>query len=525
MRNRKLIVALSFLAILCLISSCIQQITKEPRYSPGKGQITVFLNGNDRVSKNITFELVSLEIIRKDGIRVSVLKAPVTINSFELKSRQVLIGESAIPEGNYTKIEMVLKKPGLIKDGSMVELSQASEKLIYDINLYVYRHQNISLFLRWDPDRSVRKENIFKPQFEISGKMPETTGLLMYVTNEKSDNVTVINRHTGQVVATIMVGRSPKGIAVGTLKNNLKVFVVNSGSNSISIIDPSTNTVENEVPISSGGRPADIAVAQISAGKDLIFVTNPDSNTVTILDSSTYGEIQRVDVGFGPVRVIADPPVETVLGSRFLSASDISLIRSYRRRFLNVYVANRVSNSVSILRVDKNREEVEEIITIDVEWEPVALYLDYQRAKLYVANYGSDKVSVIDIIDIINGRESEAVTTINNTGYALVDIIADPLFDRLYLLRESPAEMVVLRPYEDSPGKVSTTVLPVISTVSLEGTPSDFILDPERNKIYIVNKTLNRIEVIDKTTYRIERIIPVGESPDRIGMFTSLLWR
>ena len=40
----------------------------------------------------------------------------------------------------------------------------------------------------------------------------ELSSSLIYVTNENSDNVSVINRYTGEVVETIMVGRKPRGV-------------------------------------------------------------------------------------------------------------------------------------------------------------------------------------------------------------------------------------------------------------------------------------------------------------------------
>jgi len=93
---------------------------------------------------------------------------------------------------------------------------------------------------------------LFNPLFAVKGQTPELSTLLIYVTNEDSNNVSVINRQSGEVVATIMVGRKPKGIALGSRKDKLKLYVANSGSNSISVIDPATNKMDIEIPIRFG---------------------------------------------------------------------------------------------------------------------------------------------------------------------------------------------------------------------------------------------------------------------------------
>lgn len=55
-----------------------------------------------------------------------------------------------------------------------------------------------------------------------------------YVTDAKTDNVTVINGSSGSVLKSIHVGRGPTGLAFDPAKK--EVFVANGGSNSISVI-------------------------------------------------------------------------------------------------------------------------------------------------------------------------------------------------------------------------------------------------------------------------------------------------
>ena len=56
-----------------------------------------------------------------------------------------------------------------------------------------------------------------------------------FVTNEKSNDVTVIDLLTAKVVKTIPVGQRPRGVSASP--DGTRVYVSNSNSNSLSVID------------------------------------------------------------------------------------------------------------------------------------------------------------------------------------------------------------------------------------------------------------------------------------------------
>src|SRR3989454_6982135 len=68
----------------------------------------------------------------------------------------------------------------------------------------------------------------------------------VFVTNEKSDDVTVIDATTRKVVTTIPVGKRPRGVAVSP--DGRRVYVTNSNSDSLSVIDTKSLAVLRTVP-------------------------------------------------------------------------------------------------------------------------------------------------------------------------------------------------------------------------------------------------------------------------------------
>ena len=79
---------------------------------------------------------------------------------------------------------------------------------------------------------------------------------LAYVANGGSNTVSVINTSTNKVVNTVTVGSRPFGVAITA--NGSFAYVVNDSSNSVSVIKTATNKVVKTVTVGSG--PVGVAI-------------------------------------------------------------------------------------------------------------------------------------------------------------------------------------------------------------------------------------------------------------------------
>ena len=79
------------------------------------------------------------------------------------------------------------------------------------------------------------------------------------------------------------------------------MYVTNRGSDSVSVIDGSTNTKLDDVTVQ--GSPAGIAVNPLA---DWIYVTNFNSNTVTVIDGITNKIIFNIHTGVAQVPLVMD---------------------------------------------------------------------------------------------------------------------------------------------------------------------------------------------------------------------------
>jgi len=116
-----------------------------------------------------------------------------------------------------------------------------------------------------------------------------------YVTNGKSNTVSVINLTADPVkgftvVRNISVGIEPTGIAANSKKN--EVYVVNTGSNNISVIDAERNAVVATIGVH--GKPYFI---DVSADGKRGYVANSGSANVSVIDLEKRIVLGNIRVG------------------------------------------------------------------------------------------------------------------------------------------------------------------------------------------------------------------------------------
>ena len=199
---------------------------------------------------------------------------------------------------------------------------------------------------------------------------------MIFVVNSESDSITVIDSTSNKIlVNNITVGKSPSSIALDPITN--KLYVTNRGSNSVTVIDyflsddGKFHTTYNST-IRVGNSPSGIA---INPDINSIYVTNYYDNSVSIINGST----KNVE---GVIKVETNP-----------SSIDIDPISN------KIYVANYGSDSISI--IDGNTNMV--IDTINVDKFPRGLYYNQASQILYVINSQSNTISQLKNATLLTG--------------------------------------------------------------------------------------------------------------------------
>jgi YVTN family beta-propeller protein len=215
------------------------------------------------------------------------------------------------------------------------------------------------------------------PVGDFPGKNP--TGIAansinntVYVTNMGSNTVSVINGTSNVVVENVTlntsegVGRgffSPAGIAYDSDNGNL--YVANRGLDTVSVINGTSNSLNDEIPI-DGVAPSGIVY---NAANNYIYVTSTGSNKVSVINGTTNAVVEDIPVGLGPNGV------------------------AYDQSNGNIYVANSMNGTISVINGLTNT--VTGTIILGTNNTPNGVLYNPNNDSWFVSNTNSNTVYVI----------------------------------------------------------------------------------------------------------------------------------
>ena len=242
------------------------------------------------------------------------------------------------------------------------------------------------------------------PVFLNSAEVPR-----MFVANSGLNTVGIINASTAQLTDTVPVGNHP--VALAELPNARKLYCANQNDGTVSVIDPLDKLVTATITV--GSMPSYLVVNETGA---LVFVANQADGTVSVIDTVPEAVTGTLVVGAAPnflffdrslrrvyvtnsgdgtvsiIRTDVSPPV--VMGGP-IAVGTTPLSVTALADGSRAYVANSGSNTVSVISTGNNTV----IKTIPVGTNPVSIASSSDSTKVYTANRGSDTISIIRTSD------------------------------------------------------------------------------------------------------------------------------
>ena len=117
-----------------------------------------------------------------------------------------------------------------------------------------------------------------------------------YVTNSGSNTVSVINTTTDLISATLTVGNVPTGVAI--TPDGSKLYVTNYEDGTVSVVNTTTNTASATIPVGSTYGPFGVT---ITADGLAAYVVNQSSGDIYVIDTVTDAVTATIaDAGEGP---------------------------------------------------------------------------------------------------------------------------------------------------------------------------------------------------------------------------------
>ena len=393
----------------------------------------------------------------------------------------------------------------------------------------------------------------------------------IYTANFGSASVSVISGATNSVIATINVGSGPAGIAYDSANGYL--YTANDATANVSVINGATNTVIANPSLGSGN-PYGIAY---DSANGYLYVTNPGigSGEVQYILGATNALAGSILVPGNPVGIAYDPgngdlyvasnvgrTVEVLSGTSTSVAESIHVPEApngvaYGPANQAIYVLGSGVTYVPVISTMLSVGPAQAYLRgnyvyplpahatggIGVGTEPAVAAYDPDNGELFVPDFGSAQVSVVD------GNTGAVVATIpvddtpyqavfdSENGYvyvthplygnvSVINPATDQVVDRITGLPNARA--IVFDPLNGDllvSDDVSTTayvlngstntLLPFMVTVGSGSLGGAF--DPDNGDIYFSDSATNQVTVVDGVTLTTLGTIPAGTQPKGVA--------
>jgi YVTN family beta-propeller protein len=313
---------------------------------------------------------------------------------------------------------------------------------------------------------------------------PSSGVLLAYVTNEDSQELTVIDTRTDSAIASIAVGTRPRGVRVS--QDGRTVYVALSGSpkcpptmpdeeceklkadkskDGIAVVDAASRRVSRVLP---GG--SDPETFDISRDGTTLFVSNEDAGTASVVDIASGKIRSTVKVGKEPEGVRVAPDGKTV------------------------WVTGETDHNVTVL--DTKTGAV--VGQVEVGKRPRSLAFTPDGKRAYVTSEVDGTVWVLDA----PARKSLKVIRMPE-GSKPMDAEASPDGRRIFVSNGRGGTVAVIEVASDS----------LVGSVEVGTRPWGIALTPDGRKLYSANGPSNDVSVVDADRLTILKKIPVGKLP------------
>jgi YVTN family beta-propeller protein len=304
---------------------------------------------------------------------------------------------------------------------------------------------------------------------------------LVYVSNEASGDLTVIDPDQPEAVATIPLGKRPRGIhAFGSL-----LYVALSGSpfappgvdestlpppdktaDGIGVVDLKQNKLVKK--IDAGSDPEQFALSQ--DGKTL-YASNEDAGGLSIVDLTSGKVVTTLPTGEEPEGVTLSPD------GKF------------------VYVTSENDGVVSV--VDTAAAKV--VKTIKVGRRPRSVEFLPDASRAFVTNENDGTVSVIDAV------RQEAVSTIllGESSVKPMGLVINKAGSRLYVSTGRSKKVIVL----------DTASNAIAASFEVGQRPWGITLSPDEKLLFTANGPSNDVSIVDAASGTIIRKVKAGDRP------------
>jgi YVTN family beta-propeller protein len=423
-----------------------------------QGEMYVYVQPFPQQANRLRFVLQGLTALRDDGTEFPLVSRLSEL-SCQAVPRQTLLATGQLPPGHYSGF-VVQARSAFLQDEegeSAMLVSETPRRL--DFPFRIDRKKPSLVQMSFDYGLSLQDSVKFSPVFTVVTPERPPVGVIGYVANADSNDITVFDKKSRQVVGVLATGAGPSGIAFDA--KHQRAYVTLAREDVVEVIDILAGDTLDRIRLQSGDRPMEPAITP--SGNQLL-VANSGSNTVSLVDPLSFMEVARLPVGNAPRSVMID--------------------RAGKR----AYSFNSMSGTVTV--IDLARSAV--VATVPTGGEPIRGAISRANDRLFVIHRGSPYLSVVNLATL------EVTRVFVGQGMSAVKV--DTRTDLLYLAKGTL-------------GIYDPLALYPLDSMSIGSTIAYMTIDGDENNLYLVLPEKGQVAVYNLDSKLRVTTLDTGEGP------------
>ena len=313
--------------------------------------------------------------------------------------------------------------------------------------------------------------------------LSNSSAFRLYVSNEVSGDLTIIDSATYKVIATVPLGKRPRGIHASPDRQTIYVAVSGSpiagpdvdestlpppdrSADGIAVFDVKQNKIVRT--IHAGVDPENFDVSQDGTQ---IYVSNEDTSEVSIVDVAS-GTVKSFKVGEQPEGVKVTPDGKLV------------------------YVTSEGQGTISIL--DPKAGKIIKTFKVGHRPRSIAFSPDGSRAYINAENDGT-----VVIVDAVKQKMIGTIPLGKPGVIKPMAVLLSPDGSRLYVSTGRGRQIFTIDTATNKP----------VSSVEVGVRPWGIALSPDAKTLYSANGPSNDVSVVDLGTNTVTHRVKVGTGP------------
>ena len=318
----------------------------------------------------------------------------------------------------------------------------------------------------------------------VSNESPRPHGYHIYVTNERSGDLTIIDGMTQEATATAPLGKRPRGIHASP--DGKTIYVALSGSpiggpgvdekklpppdksaDGIGVFDVRTNKLLKVIP--GGSDPEEFDISKDGA---LLYISNEDASQMSIIDIAAGKAVASVPVGEEPEGVTISPDGKVV------------------------FVTSENNGTISV--IDSAMRTLIKTFPIGSRPRHVTFFPDSSKAYVTRENDG-----IVTLVDAMKYEPIQDIQLGTPGQIKPMSVILSSDATRAYVSTGRGKTVFI----------INTATNAVTGSVEVGDRPWGMALSPDGKTLYTANGPSNDVSVVDLATPSVTKKIKAGNSP------------